>query len=134
MKNILFTLVFLFFNAELSAQNFSGSWGYEIDGTQITLYGDKISNQNNGGRTGSLKVAVYATDYPYSGGYLNGYKLYEFRLDPLDAGYYYSNLSKTGWCTYPPDGSYSITILLLQYSYSDYEIVDYVTMDGYTRF
>ena len=30
MKNILFTLVFLFFNAELSAQNFSGSWGYEI--------------------------------------------------------------------------------------------------------
>tara|TARA_Y100000739_G_C20286008_1_gene318846 strand:- start:100 stop:504 length:405 start_codon:yes stop_codon:yes gene_type:complete len=127
-------LLILFFSVEISAQNFSGNWGFELDGKEITLYGDEIQNQNNGGRTGTLKVAIYATNYPYSGGYLNGYKLYEYQLDPLDAGYYYTDVSKTGWCTYPPTGSYSLTILLLEYISYDYEIVDYVTMSGYTRF
>tara|TARA_B100000427_G_C15484978_1_gene584838 strand:+ start:359 stop:763 length:405 start_codon:yes stop_codon:yes gene_type:complete len=126
--------LFLFFSIDLSAQNFSGNWGFKIDGKEITLYGDEIQNQNNGGRTGTLKVAIYATNYPYSGGYLNGYNLYEYQLDPLDAGYYYTDISKTGWCTYPPKGSYSLTILLLEYISYDYEIVDYVTMSGYTRF
>ena len=134
MKCIFWILVTLFLSFGLNAQNFSGNWGYKIDGKYITVYGDEIMNQNNSGRTGTLKVAVYATSYPYSGGYLNGYKLYEYQLDPLDSGYYYSDISKTGWCTYPPDGSYSLTILLLEYSYYDYEIVDYVTMTGYTRF
>ena len=132
MKYILFFFILL--NTQLSSQNLSGSWGYEIDGNQITVYGDKIQNQNNGGRSGTLKIAIYATDYPYSGGYLNGYNLFEYTLDPLDGGYIYTNISKTGWCTYPPDGSYSLTILLLEYSYGDYEIVDYITMNGYTYF
>lgn len=132
MKYIFFFFILL--NTQLSSQNLSGSWGYEIDGNQITVYGDKIQNQNNGGRSGTLKIAIYATDYPYSGGYLNGYNLFEYTLDPLDGGYIYTNISKTGWCTYPPDGSYSLTILLLEYSYGDYEIVDYITMNGYTYF
>ena len=134
MKKLIFNIVLIFSFGALSAQNFSGSWGYSIDGKYITLYGDKIENQNNGGRSGTLKVAVYATNYAYDGGYLNGYLLYEYTLDPLDAGYYYSDISKTGWCTYPPSGSYSLTILLLEYITYEYEIVDYVTMDGYTYF
>tara|TARA_B100001778_G_C18489307_1_gene584291 strand:- start:642 stop:1043 length:402 start_codon:yes stop_codon:yes gene_type:complete len=133
MKKLILLLLFIPLFS-ISAQNLSGSWGYRINGKQITIYGDKIENQNNGGRTGTLKIAIYATSYPYSGGYLNGYLLYESKLDPLDGGYYYYDVSKTGWCTYPPKGSYSLTILLLEYSSYDYEIVDYVTMDGYTRF
>ena len=136
MINIKYSLglfLILIFSIELSAQSLSGSWGYKIDGKQITLYGDKISNHNNGGRSGTLKVAIYATNYPYNGGAINGYKLYEYQLDPLDAGYNYNDISNTGWCTYPPSGSYSLTILLLEYNYN-YEIVDYISMDGYTRF
>ena len=64
---------------------------------------------------------------------MNGYKLYETQLEPLDAGYAYNDISHTGWCTYPPSGSYSLTILLLEYNYN-YEIVDYISMDSYTRF
>ena len=127
--------LFLFFSINLSAQNFSGSWGFKLDGKEIKLYGDKIQNQNHSGRTGTLKVAIYATSSPYRGGSrLNGYLLYEYQLDPLRAGYYYSDISKTGWCTYPPKGSYSLTILLLEYISYDYEIVDHVTLRGYTRF
>ena len=132
--NLLLLFISLAFFSSISAQNFSGSWGYKIDGKYITLYGDKIENQNNGGRSGTLKVAIYATNYAYNGGYLNGYLLYEYYLDPLNAGYYYSDVSKTGWCTYPPGGSYSLTIVLLEYISYEYEIVDYITMDGYMYF
>ena len=133
MKNLLLILLILFFSLTLSAQNLSGSWGYEIDDNYITLYGDKIQNQNNGGVTGTLKVAIWATNSRYYGGRINGYKLYEYKLEPLEAGSYYYDISKTGWCTYPPNGSYFLTILLLEYNY-DYEIVDYVSMDRYIRF
>ena len=132
MKYFL-TLIILLSNIAVNAQSLSGNWGYKIDGKQITLYGDKVRNHNNGGRSGTLKIAIWATKYPYNGGTINGYKLYEYQLDPLDAEYYYSNVSNTGWCTYPPSGSYSLTILLLEYDY-DYEIVDFISMDGYTRF
>ena len=125
--------VFLIFSIELGAQTLSGSWGYKIDSKQITLYGDKISNHNYGGRSGTLKVALYATNYPYSGGTINGYKLYEIQLDPLDAGYSYNDISNTGYCSYPPSGGYYLTILLLEYDYN-YKIEDYISMDGYTRF
>jgi|TARA_X000000950_G_C13476199_1_gene481897 hypothetical protein len=132
MKKLLFLLILPLIN--LNAQNFSGSWGYEIDGKEITVYGDKIQNQNNGGRTGTLKIAVWATNYPYSGGSINGYNLFERTLEPLNGGYYYQDVSKSGWCTYPPSGSYSITILLMEYISYDFKIVDYITMSRYTSF
>ena len=34
--------------------------------------------------------------------------LYEYQLDPLNAGYAYNDVSNTGWCTYPPSGSHPI--------------------------
>ena len=136
MKNILFILLALILVpfVKLSAQNFSGDWGYRINGNEINVYGDEIQNQNNGGSTGTLKIVVYATDYPYDGGSLRGYNLFESKLEPLDGGYYYYDVSKTGWCTYPPSGSYSITIVLMEYISYDYKIVDYVTMNDYSRF
>jgi len=136
MKRFFLTgiIINLLLFCDLNAQNFSGSWGYKIDGKNITLYGDKIENQNNSGRSGTLKVAIYATNYPYNGSYLNGYKLFEYKLDPLDSRSYYYNVSKTGWCTYPPSGSYSLSIVLLEYISYDYQIVDYVTLSGYSRF
>ena len=133
MKNRITLLLILFSSLALSAQNLSGSWGYKIDGKYITLYGDKIQNQNSGGTTGTLKVAIWATNSRYNGGRINGYKLYEYKLDPLDAGRYYYDVSNTGWCTHPPSGGYYQTILLLEYNH-DYEIVDYISMNDYTRF
>ena len=46
MKKILFILFIISF-VKLGAQNFSGSWGYRINGNEINVYGDKIQNQNN---------------------------------------------------------------------------------------
>ena len=131
-KLLLFSAFLVYFS--FYGLNLSGNWGYKINGNQVTLYGDKIQNQNNGGRTGTLKLVLYATDYPYRGGSLRGYNLFERKLEPLDSGYYYYDVSKSGWCTYPPSGSYSITIVLMEYISYDYKIVDYVTMNGYKSF
>ena len=133
MKKFITILMIWLLSSSLSAQNLSGTWGYRIDDNYINLYGDKIENQNTRGTTGTLKVAIWATKYPYSGGTINGYELYEFTLEPLKSGYVYNDVSQTGWCTRPPSGSYSLTILLLEYQ-NPYRIVDYLTIDGYTRF
>ena len=49
---------------DLASQNLSGSWGYKIDGKYVELYGDKIQNQNNGGTSGTLKVASMGNKVP----------------------------------------------------------------------
>ena len=66
MKKLL--LLFLFIPI-VSLFYFPESPGYRINGNEINVYGDKIQNQNNGGSTGTLKIVVYATDYPYNGGW-----------------------------------------------------------------
>tara|TARA_B100000767_G_C19486994_1_gene418586 strand:+ start:160 stop:570 length:411 start_codon:yes stop_codon:yes gene_type:complete len=130
MKYSLGLFLILFFSIGLSAQSLSGNWGYRINGDQITIYGDKIINKNNGGKSGTLKLAIYATRNPYNGGSISGYKLHEYRLDPLKAGYERSNISNTGWNSAPPGGRYAITIVLLEYDNGGYGIVDYVSMSG----
>ena len=133
MKQALLLASFILFSFSIKAQTLSGSWGYEVDGNWVTVSGDKISNLNYNSRTGTLKIALYATSRRYSGGTINGYKIYEMQLDPLDAGYEYNDISNTGYCSRPPCGGYYLTILLLEYNYK-YEIVDYLSMDKYVRF
>ena len=112
MKYFLGFFLLLFFSIGLSAQSLSGSWGYRINGDQTTIYGDKIINNNNGGSSGSLKLALYATLNPYNGGSISGYILHEYQLEPLKGGYQYNDLSNTGWTSTPPNGRYAIPIVL----------------------
>ena len=81
MKKIYILLFLIVLSFELKSQNLYGSWGYRIDGNYVTVYGDEIQNQNNGGRTGTLKIALWATDYPYRGGSISGYNLFERKLE-----------------------------------------------------
>ena len=54
MKKLILLPILAFLTLE--AQNFSGSWGYKIDREEITVYGDKIQNQNNGGGGGGNTI------------------------------------------------------------------------------
>ena len=131
MKYSLKLFLILFFSIGLSAQSLSGEWGYRMDGDQITIIGDKIINEtkylNNGGKSGTLKLKIYATRNPYNGGTINGYTLHEYRLDPLEGGYQYNDISNRGWRHLPPVGRWAITIVLLEYN-GGYKIVDYRSM------
>lgn len=110
-----------------------GTWGYRTypSTEQICVYGDKIANYRNGGKSGTLKLAVYASKKPYSGGYINGYCLFEKSLGQLSGGYNFTNLNKIGNLNCPPSGEYCMVLLLLEYSaYNGYEIVDYMNFNN----
>ena len=133
MKNI-FLFILIIISQNLISQRLSGSWGYNIQGSQINLYGDKVINDNYGGSSGTLKVALYASYYQYNGGTITGYNLFETTLGELSGGYSYNDISDYGYISKPPGGVYFMTILLLEYSYSGYEIVDHISMDNFATF
>ncbi len=106
----------------------NGSW--RISGTSIDISADKISNNRTGGTSGSLRLQIWATLSPYSGGLLTGYSIGTRTLTTLQGGSYYSNVS--GYVSYqaPPVGTYYTVMTLEEYGSGGYNIVDYLTFSG----
>lgn len=118
----------------LNGQTLEGIWGYQTypKSKEIRVYGDKITNAKMTGRTGTLKVELYATKRPYSGGTIRGYCLFSEQFAPLHAGYHYKKINTFKRFT-APTGSYYITILLLEYN-KGYKIVDWISISSVARF
>jgi hypothetical protein len=102
------------------------------DGT-ITIEAAKVSHTRKG-KTGTLKISVWATDAPYRGGSLNGYQLGYFTKEGLDPGYSYTNLKRDTAFKAPPSGTYSITFALSEYQEGGYAIMDYYTLKDWATF
>lgn len=110
----------------------TGSW--KISGSSIIIGADKVSNNRSGGSSGSLRLQVWATSYPYSGGSMSGYVIGTYSLGTLSGGYYYSNLSGTVSFKAPPAGTYYTTLTLEEYDGGSYSIVDYIAFSGTSVF
>ncbi|WP_143085112.1 hypothetical protein [Pseudoalteromonas denitrificans] len=106
-----------------SGLDMSGNSSYEINGDFVTLKLDKIQNNRIGGKSGTLAIELWATASPYNGGNIEGYKLATFSLGQLTGGSAFSNISSGSVAlSKPPAGTYSISMLLTEYSNG---IVDY---------
>ena len=134
MRKIILVFIGFIICHNISSQELSGVWGYNIDGNSINLYGGEVVNNNYGGTSGTLKIALYASYSQYYGGSITGYSLFEMNLGELSGGYSFNNISDYGSISRPPSGVYFMTILLLEYSYSGYEIIDYLSMDSFGTF
>jgi hypothetical protein len=110
----------------------SGSW--EISGSSIVIGAAKVANGRSGGSSGSLRLQIWATTSPYSGGGISGYVIGTLNLDPLPGGYSYNNLSRAVNYTAPPSGTYYTTLTLAEYDSGSYGIVDYLTFSGTSTF
>jgi len=112
----------------------SGTFKWSISSGSATLSAEKISN--NGSQTsGSLRLRLWATSSPFSGGTISGYVLAtSASLNPIEAGYYYSDLNLRGAFRRPPKGWYYTTLTLEQYTSSGWQIFDYGNFDGTTQF
>lgn len=110
----------------------SGSW--RISGSTITLGMDRVSNGRSGGSSGTLRMQVWATDFPYSGGQISGYILGTYSLGTLTGGYSFTDVSGTVSYTAPPSGTYYTTLTLEEYGSGSYSIVDYLTFSGTSTF
>lgn len=106
---------------------------FEYSNTSLFLEAKQINNHNNSGTSGTLKLKLWATPTPYSGGKLNGYLLGEVNLGQLSGSISYFAVDRTTNFTPPPDGTYYITLALTEYNGSDY-LVDYMTFDDTRTF
>jgi hypothetical protein len=104
-------------------------WQASSEGGTVEMEVASITHTRSGS-TGSLKLAVWATDAPYSGGALRGYLLGSVQKDGLKQGNFYGNVKNTAKYTRPPAGKYSMVIVLSEYTNGEYRIVSWLNSTG----
>jgi hypothetical protein len=78
-----------------------------------------------------LRVALFATATPYSGGTLSGRVMGAFNLaEVLGPGDYYEDLDETVSYSRPPDGTYYSVLALLEWGGNGYFVADWLNYSG----
>jgi len=117
-----------------SGIQFEGSWFWEIWYSASTMdaqvWGDRVNNTNTYS-TGTLKILLKAaTNKANWGDSINGYNIYEYQLGQLGSQQYFQNIDSLRQAgTRPPDGTYWMTILLLEWDGSNWFYVDFLVND-----
>ena len=105
---------------------FSGILGYAQNGTTVDLAVARIDNNDAGGVSGKIRVELWASAAPYSGGQQSGYRMAQYVVaDQLTGGGQIVNID-SGYIPFqrPPDGTWYVYMLLTEY-------VGGVVNDGY---
>jgi hypothetical protein len=103
--------------AAASNVKFVGNAGYTYNGTTAVLTADEIRNFDSTGSSGPLHLELWAVAAPFDGGPVTGYKLAEYTLGQLVAGFSYSNVSSgVVPFTPPPAGAWTLTIFVTEYT------------------
>ncbi len=114
--------------------SFVGDVSWLAGDGRVNLFAEQVLNERTSGKTGKLRVRLWATSTPYQGGdLLQGYPMATKGIGRLSAGESIPNLSKTVSFRSPPTGEYYVTMTLEEY-YQGWNIVDYVTFDGTSLF
>lgn len=80
----------------------SRNWSFQLNGSTVVLQADNITNNATGGRSGSLRLSLFASAWPYDGSGLSGWNMATYNLEPLDAGQGYANFSSDPTPLDPP--------------------------------
>ena len=103
--------------ASASNVKFVGNAGYTYTGNMAVLTADEIRNFDSSGSSGPLHLELWAVAAPFDGGPVTGYKLAEYTLGQLVAGFSYSHVSSgTVPFTPPPAGEWTFTIFVTEYT------------------
>lgn len=108
-------------------------WQTDYRNNRIDISAAKISH-TRAGKTGGLRLAVWATPQPYAGGAISGYQIGCAELKPLDAGYSYTDVKRREVLTAPPEGRYYVTIALMEFDGKAYVIREYSSGKATTDF
>lgn len=93
----------------------------------------KINNPGSG-KSGSLRLRLWAEKSKYAGGGLSGYILGTRSLNPLSAGYHYTNIKGKVRYTKPPSGRYHTVLTLEEFTSSGWKTRDYISFSGTSKF
>jgi hypothetical protein len=107
--------------------SFAGEVTWLSGDGRVRLLADSILNERAGGRSGPLRLRLWATSTPWHGEtILQGYPLGRARLPRLRAGTAIA-LDRTTFFYPPPPGEYSVTLTLEEWVRGRWEIRDWIT-------
>ncbi len=127
-QSVFFILLIFILNINIYASEvlIDGSTSYRVMDDKILLSTEKIINKSEKSKSGTLKIKLYATEFRYYGGPIDGYVLGEYTFsNVLDSGEYFYDTSQKVNCNRPPNGKYYMTMVLLEYEGDQYKIIDF---------
>lgn len=114
--------------------------GWQQSGSSVNLTIPDVYNGSKGGRSGQLRVQLFATAQPYSGsGNLNPspgplMAAYGAYAANLNAGYHFPALTLSVPFTQPPAGTYYSTMLLTEFDGTNWWLMDYINFPQQVTF
>ncbi len=93
------------------------SGDYSFNDGQVTMHMYNIGNYSGSIFSGSLRMQLWAFSSPYNGGSATGYEIAESQnFGPLGPGARLQQDTETVNYSLPPNGTYYITLILIEYT------------------
>ena len=104
-------------NANAANVRYVGTVGYSYAGNVATLTADQVINNSTSGISGTLQMELWAFATPYTGAAQAGYKLANYSLGQLTAGFVFNNIN-SGAVPFgaPPNGTWIFTLVLTEFT------------------
>jgi len=94
----------------------SGNSGYSRHCDTVSLFADRIDNANSTNvSSDNLALQLWACQSPYYGGNLEGWKLAEIQLGPLQANHYLTSIKSDVRASFPEYGDYAIALVIAEW-------------------
>lgn len=106
---------------------FKGSVGYTLNFDTVAIRFDKI--EHNYGKSGTLKVVLWAVADYTGGTSWSGTRMGEYRLETIDSGWNYTDYSVTVPRSSPNPGSYTMIMELEGYGDGGFVMCDHRVFD-----
>ena len=114
---------------------FVGDVSWLAGNHRVQIFAEQILNARAAGRSGVLRIRLWATTTPYGeGSTLQGYPMATKRVGRVTAGFYLPDFSRTTFFRTPPPGTYYVTMTLEEFVRGKWNIVDFVTFPGTSLF
>lgn len=112
----------------------SGTTSWSAKNGKLTMKVGKIANLATSGKSGSLRLRVWAVKSKFAGGKLVGHILGTQTLKPLSAGKQYTKIKAKVSFAKPPSGRYYSVLTLEENTKTGWKIRDYVGFTNTLKF
>jgi hypothetical protein len=118
------------FDAGNGDVGFVGDVSWLAGNGRVQLAADQILNERSGGRSGVLRIRLWATTTPYDNDpVLQGFPMATKRVGRVSAGFFIQNFSRYTFFRPPPSGNYFVTMTLEELVPGGWNIVDFYTWE-----
>jgi len=119
-----------FFEGGNGDVGFVGDVSWLAGNGRVQLFAEQILNERSGGRSGVLRIRLWATSTPYNNEpVLQGYPMATRRVGRVNAGFFIQNFSRSTFFRPPPSGNYYVTMTLEEFVPGGWNIVDFITFE-----